>query len=299
MGTLELLIIILVFISTLALSLSLIREGFSTGNVVYRHYHAWRYRPSAFWPSLSPLPLTKWRLLLGWAGWHGPEIKLSTTIIFSLLCTVILFLLRHSLAVLLFLICLASLFITLKIKATKRKAEFREQLPEALSSLSDALRSGFSLSQALIFISREVRPPLQEVLKALIRSEQVQLPLHEAFTRISRQIQIPEWTIIAEALTAQERWGGNILPLLEETAKTIRERLTVEKEILTLTAAGRLSGLLVSALAPIILLFFFIVSPDYLSAMFTTHIGRLLFILALGLQLVGFIWIRYLTQVDY
>ncbi len=265
----------------------------------YERYYHWRFREHSFWPNLLEHSSSDWHNLLGWANWKNLNFQPRTLISVSLIVILFSFIFLNWWLTLLFLTVPIIFYAYLKLKAAQRVAKFREQLPDALGSLSDTMRSGFSLPQAIIFVAREVEPPLQNILHALVRSHNLRIPITLAFARIGRQINIVEWTTIAEALVAQEKWGGNVLPLLEETARTMRERLAVEKEIMTLTAAGRLSGQLVSALIPIILLFFFVVSPDYLSVMFTSVSGRLLLTVAFTLQIVGFFWIRHLTRVDY
>lgn len=174
-----------------------------------------------------------------------------------------------------------------------------EQLPDALEALTQSLRAGYALPQALALVERESRAPVAHVMGALARSSTYQIPFERAVQLISRQLTEPEWTIVANALTIHEHVGGNVIPVLKEVAQSLRDKLHVDREVLAATASGRFSGLVIAALGPLSVAGFFFFAPSYLAMLTDTRLGQMLLGLAALLELTGFLLIWRLVRIDY
>lgn len=184
-----------------------------------------------------------------------------------------------------------------RVKMAKKR--FTRQLPDALDALVSALRAGYALPPALELVTRETQGMVREVFMALARAHQYQVPLREAVKRICAQLRIPEWDLVAQTIEIQGVSGGNIIPTIEELARTLRDKLRVDQEVATATASGRFSGLLIAALAPLSLIGFLLFSPSYMSILLHTELGHLLLALAALLELVGFFTIWKMVTIDY
>ncbi|MBI3459029.1 hypothetical protein HY061_02080, partial [Candidatus Azambacteria bacterium] len=112
-------------------------------------------------------------------------------------------------------------------------------------------------------------------------------------------ININEWSMIIKGLTVQFKMGGNIIPFLEEIVVMQREKLALQREIQTLTASSRTTGYLLAGLVPVIMIILSLISPDYFSVFFQTSIGQNLFILAIILEIIGFLWIYKILKISY
>lgn len=179
------------------------------------------------------------------------------------------------------------------------RKRFVAQLPDALDALVAALRAGYALPFSLALVARETQGLAQEVFAALARADQYQIPLRTAVERVCAQLRFAEWDLVAQTLEIQEFSGGNIIPVLEELARTLRDKLRIDQEVSTATASGRFSGLLIAALAPVSLLGFLIFSPSYLSVLLHTELGHLLLALAILLEIVGFAVIWKMVTIEY
>lgn len=182
-------------------------------------------------------------------------------------------------------------------RARRQRRRLLDQLPDALDSLVDALRAGYSLPSAVALLGRELEGPLQAVFAALTRGLTLGLPWTESLKRVSADLGISAWGAAAETLAMGESLGGNFITLLAEQTRTLREQARVHAEIKTLTAAGRLSGNLIAGLVPLAMLFFWAVSPSYISVLFSTFLGRLLCALAVALEVAGIVWIWRITRI--
>jgi len=165
----------------------------------------------------------------------------------------------------------------------KMRRKFIDQIPDCLTRLIEAIQSGYSLPQAIAFISHELQTPLKDIFSVLDRALEFGIPLEEAMSRTEEQINM----------------GGNIIPFLEEIVIMQREKLALQREIQKLTASSRATGYLLAGLVPAIVIILTLISPDYFSIFFKTSTGLNLLILAIILEIVGFLWIHRILRINY
>lgn len=252
-----------------------------------------------FWPSLNNKDLNNFERLCYWAGWKKPLPSVKNIIFILLALFALSIVCLGWLGFILAIVIISATIYLINRRAKKMSVLFVNQLPDVLQGLVDTLKAGYSLPQAIEFAARELAKPAQNIFMALARAQELNVNFGEALTIISNQLNISEWRAVAEALSVEQALGGNIIPLLQEEAKVLRDKFNIAQEIKTLTAAGRMSGYLIAALVPTVLIFFWLVSPAYITVLFYTLLGRMLFILALSLELIGFLWIRKVVKIDY
>jgi tight adherence protein B len=59
-----------------------------------------------------------------------------------------------------------------------------------------------------------------------------------------------------------------------------------------------MTGYLLAALPLILFSILYMLNPGYMSILFTDPIGKLLIVVALSMQLVGFVWIRKIINIE-
>ena len=84
---------------------------------------------------------------------------------------------------------------------------------------------------------------------------------------------------------------------MDKIADTIRERVRLQGEIKTLTAQGRLSGMVIGFLPVILAFFMLLVNPSYLMELITHPVGRVMLLMAVAGELVGFLFIRRIIRI--
>lgn len=100
------------------------------------------------------------------------------------------------------------------------------------------------------------------------------------------------------AVLIQRQIGGNLAEVLDNIAETIRERVKLRQEIKTLTAQGRLSGLIIGVLPIVLAIFLLGVNPEYIRILFTHPMGRLMIGVALVAEIVGILFIRRIVAIE-
>ena len=172
-----------------------------------------------------------------------------------------------------------------------RLGGMRKQLPYALQAVADAVRGGQTLSEACALVSREIKGPLgQEFGYAHQQLELGQAPIG-VMNRMVRRIPLPEFRIFATAVVVHRRAGGNLSLLTERMSKAAHDKTDVRNHVLAMTAGSRLSaiGMVVAAILAAGLLTW--MEPDYVEAFWTNPKGPYLIATAIGLQLLGAIWV--------
>src|SRR5688572_11855822 len=167
--------------------------------------------------------------------------------------------------------------------------ETRAALPALVDAVAAALASGLSLPVALA----EVAPTLPLGLAAPTRRAASALvlgaPVGEALGAYAGVVPNEDVAPLAVVLAAFARSGGRVGRSLARVAALMRGRLALEDERAALTAQGRVSAIVLVALAPLGGLFFALATPDYAAIFFGEGIGLLG--IALTLEIVGALWL--------
>lgn len=170
-------------------------------------------------------------------------------------------------------------------------------LPETLRALGQSLGAGYSLPQAFSYIAQESKPPLQSFYQNISKKLDLGKPLIDTLNEAKVTFSHPELHLVIDSLIIQFQIGGDITSLLLELAKLMREKIEMQNEVKSLTAQGRFSGIIVALLGPISLLLFYLLSPEYITIMFTHPVGKLMLIIAILLNILGFRSIWKITQI--
>ncbi|PJF36969.1 MAG: secretion system protein [Candidatus Thermofonsia Clade 1 bacterium] len=154
-------------------------------------------------------------------------------------------------------------------KQSQRLKKFEQQLPDLLSMWVNSLRAGYSVLQALEAISREMPEPTSTEIQRVVREVQLGIPMEQALDHMLERVPSAELDLCFTAVNIQREVGGNLAEILEVIGHTIRERIKLFGEIRVLTAQGRITGWLISALPIILGVLLSIINWNYMRNLFT------------------------------
>ena len=192
---------------------------------------------------------------------------------------------------------LASDFVFVQRRITKRLNNFQRQLADCLSLVANSLRAGFSFLQTMEIISREMEPPMSSEFERVMRDTSLGKSLDEALHDMDERVGSADFSLVVTAVLIQQQVGGNLATILDAIRSTITERIRIRREVNTLTAQGKMSGIVLACIPVALALFFYVSSPEYLEPLLTTNIGRIAIIGALFLVIVGFAIIRKIVDI--
>lgn len=186
-----------------------------------------------------------------------------------------------------------------KILIARKRLAFEEQLGDSLQLLSNGIRSGFSFQQALGNLSEDMPDPLGSEFRAANREILLGVDIETAFTKIARRMNSDDMDILTAAIVIQRQVGGNLAYILDNISGTIRERLKIRALIRTLTAQGRISGLIIGVIPVGLLVIITLMNPEYTAVLFETTYGHLMLGVAAFLEIIGFLVIRKIIDIEY
>jgi len=178
------------------------------------------------------------------------------------------------------------------MKQSQRLNGFVNQLPDILSLWVNALRSGYSVMQALEAISRESPDPGAAEIKRVVQEVQLGITMEDALAHLLERMPSDDLDLIITAVNIQREVGGNLAEILEVIGHTIRERIKLKGEIMVLTSQGRITGTLISGLPIVLAIFLGLINPDYVGRMFQDRlcgwpmIAGGLFLIGLGAAVI-------------
>lgn len=188
-------------------------------------------------------------------------------------------------------------FALLGLRIRRRRKKFMNQLGDMLTMVANALRAGFSFMQAFELISREMDAPMGREVQLVVNEVNLGNTLESALDNMQRRVASPDFELVVTAVLIQRQVGGDLASILDTISETIAERVRMRREVMTLTAQGRASALVVSCIPIGLAAALFILNPSYLNPLFETEIGRMFIAGAVILQLVGFIIIHRIVDI--
>ncbi len=183
-------------------------------------------------------------------------------------------------------------------RAEQSRQKFAEQLPINLEVLASALRAGHSLPGALKVVIEDAAEPSRSEFRRIVNDEQAGVPMEEAFERTVQRMQNTDLRQIAIVSRIQRESGGNTAEVLDRVTENIRARFELRRLVKTLTAQGRMSRWIVTALPLCLLLALALINPHYLSPLFHTTVGLIFFVGAAMMVVVGSLIIKKIVKID-
>jgi tight adherence protein B len=185
-----------------------------------------------------------------------------------------------------------------KLRTGKRLRGFNTQLPQTLNMISNGLKAGYSLPQALENVAETMESPSGEEFGKAIREINLGGSIDEALANLVRRVSSEDLDLVVTAILVHRNVGGNLAEILSTISHTIRERIRIRGEIRTLTAQARLSGLFISVI-PIglgILLYF--IAPSYFGPMTSNILGWAMLVGAGCMIVVGNLVMRKFIAIE-
>jgi tight adherence protein B len=158
--------------------------------------------------------------------------------------------------------------VLVKHRIAKRRKQFEAALPDALGLIASSLTAGHTFLRAIQMMCEESPPPLSEEFSRLVSETRLGDPVVDALDRMAQRLQIRDLDWVVQAIRIQQQVGGRLADLLHTLADFIRAREEVRREVAVLTAEGRISAWVLTALAPFMAFAINFVSPDYMKPMF-------------------------------
>lgn len=189
--------------------------------------------------------------------------------------------------------------IFIKIKKENRRKAFEAQLGDTLIMMCNGLKSGFSFQQTMENVASDMPAPIGMEFGRVCNEIRYGATMEEALNNMAERVKSADLMLVVSAVLIQRTTGGNLSEILSTISETIRDRIKIKGEISSITAQGRMSGLIIGSLPIAISAILMVVNPDYMSTFFTTTAGNIMLIVSVIMEILGFFAIRKVVTIEY
>ncbi len=179
----------------------------------------------------------------------------------------------------------------------KRLKAFAKQLPDALELIARALRAGHSLGAGFKLVAEEMMPPIGKEFARVFEEQNFGVPFDDSLNDLSERVPNMDLRFFSTAIILQRQTGGDLAEILDKIGSLIRQRFQIWGQVQALTGEGRLSGVVLLALPPLLFLAVYTLNPDYVMVLFTDPMGKKMLAGGAFLQVVGALVIRKIINI--
>lgn len=182
-------------------------------------------------------------------------------------------------------------------RISKRIKRFNDSLGDAIVLISNSLKAGYSFFQAVDLVSKEMTGPIAEEFSLLQKEINYGYTTEEALENLLSRVKSDDLELVITAVLIQRQIGGNLAEILDNISTTIRERIRIKGEIKTLTAQGKMSGIIISLLPPGLGLIIYLINPEHIKILFTEKVGIIMVIISIIMELMGILFIKKIVDI--
>ena len=181
--------------------------------------------------------------------------------------------------------------------ADKQRRAFDEQLADNLQVIASAQRAGHSFLGAMTVSVQEAPEPTKREFERVLADERLGIPIEDALEGAARRMASRDLEQVILVARLQRETGGNTAEVLDQVADTARERSELRRLIQTLTAQGRMSRWIITALPVSLLVLVSLLNPGYTEPLFETGGGRLALAIGAVLLVMGSLTIKRIVTI--
>ena len=188
--------------------------------------------------------------------------------------------------------------LTLKSLAHKRVGKFTAGFADAIDVIVRSIRSGLPVAEAFNIIVHESPDPVCSEFRLVVESQRLGLTLDEALERACERVPTAELRFFAIVLAIQQTTGGNLAETLAKLSDVLRGRKRMRDKVQAMSGEAKASAMIIGSLPVLVAMLLAIVSPAYISVLFTTSVGHLILFAGVMLMSVGVMVMRQMINFD-
>jgi tight adherence protein B len=179
----------------------------------------------------------------------------------------------------------------------KRIKAFSLQMVDALQLLSNGIRAGLSVPQAMGMIVAEMPAPISQEFNVLLQQNRIGMPLEECFENLAKRVPLEDNDMFVSSVNILRETGGNLAETFDTIVEVIRERVRLQQKVDTYTAQGMFQGMTIGAMPYMLGFIYYLQDPKSMTPLFTTPIGLVMLFLAVGFDIAGIYVIMKIVKI--
>ncbi|WP_102349122.1 type II secretion system F family protein [Bacillus sp. Marseille-P3661] len=184
----------------------------------------------------------------------------------------------------------------LSSRKDKRTESFNKQLPEICRMMSNGIKAGQTIPQAIEMVGRDVKEPSKLEFKNMDYQLKLGDSLEYVMTEFKERVSSSDINIFVSTILIQQRVGGNLAEVLSNMAETLEERSRVHKEIKTVTAESRSIAYILVFMPFLMAMMMNLFIKGFLNVLFKP-LGMLVFAVFSAIVFGAFLLIKRITDI--
>jgi tight adherence protein B len=180
----------------------------------------------------------------------------------------------------------------------KRCSKFTEQMVDGLTIMANGIKAGLTVPQAMERVVENLSNPISQEFNLVLSQIRLGRSVEESLLELSGRIPKSDVQMFVTAINILKETGGNLAETFQTIVLVIRERQKVERKIEAMTAQAMTQGMIISAVPLVLIGIFFVIDPGFIMPMFTTVLGLVLFMIIVGLVIIGGTMMRKIAKID-
>jgi tight adherence protein B len=182
--------------------------------------------------------------------------------------------------------------------AERRRQKFIADFPAAIDMIVRGIRSGHSVTDGLNVVAKDAAPPIAREFSAVVTQLRAGVPLGEAMVKLNAAMPVPELRFFTTVMSMQNQIGGNLSGTLGNLSRMLRDRQRLAMKVRTASAEVKASAIAVGSLPFIVAAATSLLSPDYISLLWTDEAGRKVVFMTLGWLCLGILVLRRMARIE-
>lgn len=176
----------------------------------------------------------------------------------------------------------------------EKEMQFREQFKDAMQMFSSALRTGYSVENAIREAERELRPVyprscrIREEFERMVHRLDMNMTVEQVLKDFARRVRQEDAEHFAEVFVIAKRTGGDSISVLKSSIRTIGDKIEVERQIQTMLAAKNLEFKIMCVIPLGMVMYMRIAFPEFLDVLYGSVAGVFLMSVCLGVYILAY-----------
>jgi tight adherence protein B len=158
----------------------------------------------------------------------------------------------------------------------RREKKFLDALPDAVDVIVRGIKAGLPLFDSIKVVVADAPEPLRSEFSAIVETQTIGMPLGDACQRLYERMPLPEANFFGIVVAIQTKSGGNLSEALGNLSKVLRDRRKMSAKIQAMSMEAKASAGIIGSLPPLVMIMVYIMTPEYISLLWTHPTGRLM-----------------------
>ena len=181
----------------------------------------------------------------------------------------------------------------------RRENKFLNAFPDAVDVIVRGIKAGLPLLDSLKVIAAEAQEPVRSEFRNILETQTIGIPLGEACQKLYERMPLPEANFFGIVIAIQQKSGGNLSEALGNLSKVLRDRKKMKGKIQAMSQEAKASAAIIGSLPVVVLILVWMTSPDYISILWTHHIGQMMLAASALWMLAGCLVMKKMINFDF